>query len=82
MSRYGRDDCAHYWHPRKDGYEECCGPVICGKCGAFGCSCDARRDGQDYDLVDSRPPLSGHSNTNGMWENPYVKPESEDRDDS
>lgn len=42
--RYGRKNCHHEWAIRADGYEEGCAPIICIKCGAFGCLCDARRE--------------------------------------
>ncbi|HOK20681.1 MAG TPA: hypothetical protein PLX73_00950 [Candidatus Paceibacterota bacterium] len=45
--RYGRKNCHHEWAIRADGYEEYCTPVICIKCGAFGCLCDARRQFRD-----------------------------------
>ncbi|HOV88718.1 MAG TPA: hypothetical protein PLB74_01485 [Candidatus Paceibacterota bacterium] len=45
--RYGRKNCRHEWAIRADGYEEYCTPIICIKCGAFGCLCDARNEFRD-----------------------------------
>ncbi len=82
MIRYGKDNCAHEWAGRKNGYEEQCVPVICVKCGAFGCLCDAL---EEYDLVNMSDKkieqitykiLSKSyypsDNINGQWENPYI----------
>lgn len=69
--RYGIKDCEHEWVYRKDGWEEGCAPVICRKCGAFGCFCD----------VNPRPPkeiffgngANSSDNIGGQWNNPYIK---------
>ncbi|PIT88569.1 MAG: hypothetical protein COU29_02200 [Candidatus Magasanikbacteria bacterium CG10_big_fil_rev_8_21_14_0_10_36_32] len=70
--RYGKSDCEHDWVFRQDGYEEGCVPIICLKCGAFGCLCN---------FPGPRPPaeeffdrgVKSNTNSNGNWENPYVK---------
>jgi hypothetical protein len=71
MIRYGRSDCEHVWIYRKDGWEEECMPIICRKCGAFGCYCDAREKGFSCDDV-KKEKLNGDANINGEWINPYV----------
>jgi hypothetical protein len=67
MLRYGKDKCKHFFVIRNNGYEEYCTPVVCRKCGAFGCSHDIEEYKQDL-----RIKLNGDSNINKRWKNPYV----------
>ena len=71
MIRYGREDCEHIWVYRDFGWEEECMPVICKECGAFGCLCDARKDGFTFEEVNNERFVASY-NINGKWINPYV----------
>jgi len=83
MIRYGKNDCVMSGHLEKNGYEEQCVPIICIKCGAFGCLCDAL---EEYDLLNMSnkeieqithkilsKSFSSFDNINNRWENPNVK---------
>jgi len=85
MIRYGKNDCVHEWAFRKDIREEHCISIICTKCGAFGCLCDAL---EKYDLLNLslsnkeikqtiykilKKSYNSFDNINNRWENPYLK---------
>jgi len=78
---YGRINCKHEFRYRKDGHEEQCLPIICIKCGAYGCYCDAMKYWRDNSInpwtVEKFLQLGEFridSNINGNWNNPYIKP--------
>lgn len=72
--RYGRKNCKHEFVFRKDGYEEYCSPVVCIKCGAFGCECDIEKTSRPSPSLSKKNGVNGNANTNGKWKNPYVNP--------
>jgi len=71
MIRYGRENCNHVLRHRKDGWEEGCIPVICLKCGAYGCLCDIEiKPSKEVFFGEGQ---KGDANINGLWVNPYLK---------
>ena len=72
MIRYGKNNCEHEWVYRNDGYEEYCIPVICKKCGAFGCGCNLNDSVTINDDFFTNG-LNSFDNVNNSWVNPYIK---------